>query len=121
MVTYGHSVYLKNGILDLGLNMYLVCGTCGDGFDGEQDKQHDNEFGTCPSCMIWLKSRNEREWRRLEKLVISGLTSEKNKKSFMQLSPTERRRIISKMIDDGILAWEITSGPRLKEVSMDVR
>lgn len=101
--------------------MYLTCGTCGDGFDGEQKPQQDEGYGTCPSCMGWLKNRNEQEWQRLEALVMSGLIDEKNRKKFMQISPAERRNIISKMIDKGILVWKITSGPTLKEVDMNVR
>ncbi len=87
--------------------MIANCGCCGDGFSTkEQDPEHDEGFGVCPSCVEWMAERNEADWQRLEEKVAAAL-NETNRERFRAFDLGVRRGIMLKMIEEGIITWGI--------------
>ncbi len=86
---------------------YYTCGCCGDGFQVKgQDPVHDTGFGTCSRCETWIGGREEKQWDEWEALVAKSLNTT-NREKFLGFEQGVRRGIVGKMIDDGVLKWEI--------------
>lgn len=84
----------------------LVCGCGGARFRGEQGTEHDEGYGDCPECAVWIAERNEAEWQRLEDKVAAAL-NETNRAKFRAYELGVRRGILISMMERGIIEFTI--------------
>lgn len=88
----------------------LTCGCCGNYFDvwaGYEDQDQDAGFGICKGCQEWIAERNEEQWQKIEDKVANAL-NEKNRAKFLSFELAVRRGFILKMMDAGVITWQIS-------------
>ncbi|USD59053.1 hypothetical protein J4N45_10975 [Vibrio sp. SCSIO 43140] len=84
----------------------LTCGSCGNGFTGEQTPSHDTGFGTCPECMKDEASRYQKLIEQAKVQLASSLSAE-NWIQFKNCSVAKQESIILNLIEKGVLKWSI--------------
>ena len=61
---------------------------------------------TTSSARGLIGEMTDKTWADLSKQVADAL-NEGNRQKFLAMDPDRQRRLMSKMIDDGIVTWEI--------------
>ena len=84
----------------------IICGCCGDHYDGTQDSRFDTGYGLCGSCSDEEQAYNQKQFKLSCALVASHL-SEKNRKDFMGASKEKKARVINYLFEKGALTWAI--------------
>ena len=95
---------------EIRIGKCLQCGCCGNYFDvwaGYKDQDQDAGFGICKKCQGWIDQRNEDHWKKLEAKVANSL-NEKNRARFLSFELGVRRGFILKMMDEGVITWQIS-------------
>jgi hypothetical protein len=84
----------------------LICSCCGAAFYGVVDPSWDQDrgYGFCPSCVVWKKEREEREWQKLTGQVAEAM-NETNRGKFLAMDMELQRGLMLKMMDDGIIHY----------------
>ena len=86
--------------------IWLICGCCGDSFQGDQGPEQDTGYGTCLACEALNERDNEDRWADLERKVAAALNNE-NRKKFQGFDKAKQRRVMVRLIDKGVIVWRI--------------
>jgi hypothetical protein len=90
-------------------NTGLTCGCCGNEFytwEGYVNQDQDKDFGICKSCQGWISDLEEQEIER-SFMQIRDALSDKNKTKADKMNINQKRNIVLRALDDGILTYKI--------------
>lgn len=88
---------------------YLVCGCCGKGFNtwkGYQDQDQDTGFGICKTCQRDARIKERRFINETIERIKPNLSQE-NLDKINAMSNDEKKYVVMKLIDAGVLYFKI--------------
>ncbi len=87
----------------------LNCGCCGLLFktwDGYQDQDQDVGFGICKECQDIAEKREDEFVEDAIKQMTPHMKPE-NQEKIKKMTKEQKHHLVSKMIDKGVLKWQI--------------